>query len=139
MLRWGIHLGPRHFTEVSPREHRFAFENLKVLLEQYLKNGQYTIVIEGLFTYGDDESDQGDVVSLRRLAGMFGYECKSIVLKADRAVLDARNAERQQPVPSDEFDTLFSNVYEYIDESEIVVDTTDKSVEDTLEELKMYI
>lgn len=139
MLRWGIHLGPRNITDVTSSEHRFAFENLRLLLEQYLKRGQHTIVIEGLFTYDDTESDQGDVESLRYLAEKYGYECKSIVLTADRSALEERNAKRKQSVPDDEFETLFSNIYKKIDLSEITVDTTHKTVEETLEDLKEYI
>ena len=132
MLRWDIPQMDRHFTAVPLQEHRFAFENLRVLFEQYLKHGAYKIVIEGLFTWDDPESDQGDVKTLIELAERYGASCKSIVLKATRAQLLTRNAKRSQQVPIDELDTLHRNVYRTIDTSELVVDTTVMSVDETL-------
>lgn len=136
MLRWDIHRLDRHFTEVSSDEHRFAFENLVVLLEQYLKKGTYNIVIEGLFTWNNSKSDQGDVKTLIDLAGRYDVSCKSIVLKTDKEKLLERNATRLQQVPSDEFNTLYENIYETIDPSEIVIDTTSTEIDETLSRLK---
>lgn len=123
-LRWDFHSLNRHFTTVTSEEHRFAFENLRVLFEQYLKHGRYTIVIEGLFTWDDSTSDQGDIVSLKELAQRYGYDLKSFVLKADRRTLDRRNHARAQQVPQDEFEVLYHNIYKKIDQSEIVINTT---------------
>lgn len=139
MLRWDIHRLDRHFTEVSSEEHRFAFENLVMLFEQYLKKGTYNIVIEGLFTWNNPESDQGDVKTLIELAERYNMSCKSIVLKADKEKLLERNAARPQQVPDDEFNTLHDNIYGTIDPSEIVIDTTNEDVDETLSRLKTEI
>jgi len=139
MLRWDIHRLDRHFTEVTPDEHRFAFENLVVLFEQYLKKGTYYIVIEGLFTWNNSESDQGDVKTLIELAERYNVSCKSIVLKADKEKLLERNAARPQQVPNDEFNTLYDSIYGIIDPSEIVIDTTTADVDKTLSHLRTEI
>jgi predicted kinase len=136
MLRWDVHKMDRHFTEVSSEEHRFAFENLVMLFEQYLKQNKYNIVIEGLFTWDDHTSDQGNVSSLIALAKRYKTDCTSIVLKADKDKLLARNKERAQQVPMDEFNTLYNNIYKTIDPSEIIVDTTTDNSMDTLLHLK---
>lgn len=135
-LRWGFHLIGRSVSDVSDAEHFFANQNMALLYERYLKNGSYTIVVEGLFTWDDMSSSQGSAKQLVYMARNYGYTAKSIVLKADKAELLKRNDGRQYSVPRDEFDMLYDNIYRTVNDSEIVIDSTRQSAQETLEVLK---
>lgn len=138
-LRWGFHLIGRSVNEVTPEEHRMANENTVLLYERYLKSGKYTVVVEGLFTWDDGSSDAGNVKQLLDLAATYGYEAKSIVLRADKGQLLERNNERPYSVPLEEFEELYQGVYGKIDESEEVIDSTGKNVEATMAELSSRV
>jgi predicted kinase len=99
----------------------------------------YTVVIEGLYTWDDEASSQGSAKRLAELARQYGFEVKSIVLKAGKEKLLARNAAREYSVPLDEFNMLYSNVYDVINDSEIVIDSTDQTPEETVALLKSVI
>jgi predicted kinase len=133
-----FHLIGRTVSEVSDDEHVFANRNTEMLYEQYLKNGTYTVVIEGLYTW-DDASSQGSAKRLVELARQYGFEVKNIVLKADKEKLLARNAAREYSVPLDEFNMLYDGVYDAIDDGEIVIDSTDQTPEETITQLKSVI
>jgi predicted kinase len=135
-FRWGVHLIGRNVPDVKDQEHALAHRNTVLIYEQYLRDGQYNIVLEGLFTWDNATSSQGNVRELIELAKRYGYPCQSIVLKADKAELLRRNAKRQYSVPQDEFDTLYANVYNRVDSSELVIDSTNQKVDETLRRLK---
>ncbi len=138
-MRWGIHLIGRNITDVSAEEHRLANRNTTMLYEQYLKTGRYTIVLEGLFTWDDTESSEGNVRELADLAGQYDYDVTSIVLRASKEVLSQRNTDREYSVPAAEFDALYDAVYDTIDESELVIDSTDDTVEQTVGKLRQAL
>jgi len=50
-FRWGFHLRNRTVPDIADDEHQLAYENYLAVLENYLKNGTYTIVTEGLFSW----------------------------------------------------------------------------------------
>lgn len=136
-LRWGFHLIGRSVEEIGSDEHKLAFENTKLIYEQYLKSGKYAVVIEGLFTWNDAASDQGSATELLELAQRYGFVAKSIVLIADKATLQKRNFERPSyTTPNEEFDVLYNNIYGIIDESELVIDSMNQSPEETLTQLR---
>lgn len=139
IFRWGFHLVGRKVSDVSESEHLFAYKNMMLLYEQYLKNGNYSIVIEGLFTWDDTSSSQGSVKQLIAMAKTHGFDVKSIVLKADKEELLRRNSERQYAVPPDEFEMLYDTIYRVVDASETVVDSTGQTIEETLTELKRLV
>jgi predicted kinase len=139
VLRWGFHLIGRTVPEITDGEHRFANDNVTLLYEQYLKAGIYNIVIEGLFTWDNENSSQGSAKQLIKLAHGYGTNIRSIVLRADKDVLLARNAARKYAVPLDEFTMLYDNVYQTVDESERVIDSTGQTPVETLTELKSLI
>ena len=132
VLRWDFHLIGRTVAEVSDDEHIFANQNTKLLYEQYLKQGGYTIVVEGLFTWDDAESSQGSAKEFADLAERYGYTVKCIVLKAAKEELLARNAARTYSVPADEFETLYANIYKTIAPKEIVIDSTGQTPKQTV-------
>jgi len=135
-LRWGFHLIGRHVTDISDDEHALANKNAEILYEQYLKSGNYTIVLEGLFTWDNEKSSQGNAKHLVELAHDYGFDARSIVLKADKEELLARNGTRQYEVPSKEFEMLHDGVYKTVDASEIVVDSTGQTPDETIRVLK---
>jgi len=135
-LRWGFHLIGRNISDVTPEEHRMAYENTVLLYERYLKSGKYTVVLEGLFTWSDKNSNEGNAKELLELAAKNGFEAISIVLTAEKQQLLERNNNREHSVPPGEFEELYHGVYDEIDEKEIVIDSTMKSINETLAELK---
>lgn len=139
-LRWGIHLIGREVTDITSEEHRMAYENTLALYERYLKVGRYTIVVEGLFTWDNEQSDQGAAKTFLELARANGFEATSIVLAAEKAVLARRNVERQSyTTPPEEFDALYESIYSTIDSSELVIDSTNETSEQTLARLMQFI
>lgn len=139
ILRWGFHLIGRSVPEVADGEHIFANQNAMILFERYLQSGKYTIVIEGLYTWADENSSQGSAKKLVALARKYGYEAKSIVLRASKEELLQRNQARQYSVPLDEFTVLYDNVYANVNSDEIVLDSTGQTPEETLEALKALV
>lgn len=135
-LRWGFHLIARNVQDVQDEEHLFAYQNTLVIFEQYLTNGHYSIVLEGLFTWDDTASSQGNVKELTELASRYGYAVQSVVLQADKDELLKRNAERPYSVPQEEFDLLYGNIYKTIDNSELIIDSTGQRLAATMELLK---
>jgi hypothetical protein len=107
------------------------------MFDRYLRSGKYTIVVEGLFSWDNDSSNEGSVRHFKELAKKYGFDITSIVLRADREVLMKRNCERPTyTTPDDEFNALYDNVYSKIDESEIAIDSTHQTAEQTLDELR---
>ena len=138
-LRWGFHLVGRNIPDITDQEHAFAHRNTVLLYERYLQNGSYDIVLEGLFTYDDTSSSQGNVIELKALAKQYDFRFISIVLKADKEALLQRNAARTYSVPKDEFNALFDSVYGTIGSTELVIDSTSQTVEETLAALQAEI
>ena len=138
-FRWGVHLIGRDVPDVSDVEHEFAHQNTLLIYEQYLSNGGYTIVIEGLFTWDNPASSQGSAKELMTLAERYNHPCKSLVLRASKEELLARNLARSYAVPIEEFNTLHDNVYKTIGPEEIIVDSSQQDVVHTLDKLKMVL
>lgn len=131
-FRWGIHTFGREIADISDEEHALAYRVTVAAYEEYLRKGMHTVVIEGLFTYDDVASSQGNVHELRSLAESHGYTFTSIVLRAAKEELMARNSNRDYAVPDDEFEVLCTGVYDKIGADEIVIDSTQTAVKDTL-------
>jgi predicted kinase len=139
VLRWDFHLIGRAVVDVTDEEHVFANQNTELLFEQYLKNGSYTIVVEGLYTWDNEASSQGSAKTLLNLAKQYGCNAHSIVLRASKEELLKRNAARPYAVPLEEFTMLYDNIYQTIDESETVIDSTGQTVQETLESLRSLL
>jgi predicted kinase len=134
-FRWGLHLIGRSIPEVTDEEHRLAHRNAVLIYEQYLKSGSYTIVFEGLLTYDNPESSQGSVRELADLAERYGFAFQSVVLTAEKSELFKRNAQRQYSVPAEEFEQLYSDVYDTIGADELVIDTTGLGEQESIDKL----
>jgi predicted kinase len=139
IFRWRFHLIGRGISDVKSDEHLFAYKNMVLIYEEYLKNGNYAIILEGLFTWDDETSSQGCAKNLLELANKYGYDTKSIVFAADKSVLIKRNSEREYSVPSEEFNELYNNIYKSIGPDEIVIDSTNQTVDETLQALKILV
>ena len=134
-FRWGLHLIGRSVPEITDEEHQLAHRNAILIYEQYLKSGHYTIVFEGLLTYDNLESSQGNVRELAALAEQYGFIFQSVVLTAEKSELLKRNAQRQYSVPAEEFERLYGNVYGKIGSDELVIDATDLSEQESIDKL----
>jgi predicted kinase len=71
------------------------------------------------------------------LAAHYGFTARSIVLRADKDELLRRNAARPYTVPNDEFEQLYESVYNTVDPSELVIDSTGQNAEQTLASLRV--
>lgn len=132
--RWGVHLIGREPKDVDPGEHVLADELYLHTLEEYLKADRYNVVVEGSFGWGQPDYFT-DVQRLKALADKYGYAVQSIVLKADKEILAARNEKRKYTVPAKEFDRIYELVYGTIDPSEHVIDSSDLQIKPTLTKL----
>jgi len=139
VFRWNFHLIGRSVPEITNDDHILANKNAEMVFEQYLKNGKYTIVIEGLYTWNDEHSAQGSAHMLTELAKKYGFRVVNVFLQADKEVLLTRNEYRTYSVPLAEFNTLYDNIYKSIDRSEIIIDSTNMSIEATIDALATII
>lgn len=135
IFRWGIHTYGREIADISDVEHTLAYRVTVAAYEEYLRKGMHTVVVEGLFTYDDVDSSQGNTQELRTLAEQYGYRFTSIVLQATKNKLLERNRSREYSVPLDEFGQLYSGVYGKIGVEEVVVDSTEMTVQETVMEV----
>lgn len=130
-FRWGFHLKNRTVPDITEDEHQLAYENYLSVLENYLKNGTYTIVTEGLFSW-DTPGPHGNMQDILKLCEQ--YECKAypILLYAEKQVLWERNVKRPYAVPEEEFNTLYDFVMQKRSDKEIAINVGELSVEETV-------
>ncbi len=134
--RWGIHLVGRSIPDIEKEEHYFADKIMLHTLEEYLKTDKYTVIIEGSFAWDNPSVTHLTVKDFITLADKYNHSWTSIILKADKKVLQKRNNARKYTVPKDEFNTLYNALYETIDSQEIIIDSTDLTEEDTIAVIK---
>jgi predicted kinase len=138
-MRWNFHRSGRNSDDVEEWEHAFASRNLEVLLEEYLKLGRYSIVVEGLFTYEDDESSLGSVARIKRVALSHGFSTVCILLTASENILRQRNSMRKHVVPVQEFDFLYSSIDSIRGADEIVIDTSEQTIDESVSALRSIL
>ncbi len=137
-LRWGFHLINRDVHDIEEEEHHLSYQNFLSLLENYCKNGQYTIVIEGLFSW-DVPSAHGNMQDILSILNQYQYENKLFYLQADYETLWERNTKRDYQVPLEEFNKLHHHVTQKVSDSEIVIDVQNRTVEECIKELGNHI
>jgi predicted kinase len=137
-LRWGFHLINRDIHEIEDEEHQLSYQNFLSLLENYCRNGKYTIVVEGLFSW-DVPSPHGNIQDILSLLDHYQYEAKLLYLQADYDTLWERNTKRDYQVPKEEFDSLHNHVTQKIGDSEIIIDVQNNTIEECLEILEKHI
>ena len=130
-FRWGFHLVNRAIPDITPEEHQLAYENYLAVLENYLKNGSYTIVTEGLFSW-DKAGPHGNMQDILTLSERYGYKAHPILLHSDKEVLWERNLQRPYAVPEAEFNELYDWVMQQRPEEETAVDVGALSVDDVI-------
>lgn len=108
------------------------------MLENYLKDGSYTVVAEGLFSWSSP-GPHGNMQDLLSLSSRYDFHPVPILLYADKDILWQRNQEREYAVPEDEFDDLLSYVMDEKSNDEIQIDVGDNNVSDIIKFLKKYI
>lgn len=137
-FRWGIHLINRTVADVTSQEHELAYRNYLSVLENYLRDGSYTIVTEGLFSWSTP-SAHGNMQDILTLGEEYGFQCTPILLFADYEVLWERNLKREYPVPQDEFNQLHQHVMQEQSEDEIKINVGSLSIDKSLELLKCQL
>lgn len=130
-FRWEFHSHVRAISDVTNDEHQFAYENFLLILERYCKKGDYTIVIEGLFSW-NTPSPHGNMQDILKILKKYGFTYESFVLSADRDTLWERNSKRDYVVPHEEFDELYDTVMQATGDEEQLIDVTAQSPEETV-------
>lgn len=137
-FRWGIHLIGRTVPDVGEDEHILAYQNLLAVLNNYLANGTYTIVLEGLFSW-DTPGPHGNMQDVLSLASRHRYAAYPILLTAPYEVLWERNTERAYAVPEEEFKELYGYVMHTVGPDEIRVPVDRQTVEESVAQLLAFI
>ncbi len=137
-FRWGFHLGHRKILDITEDEHEFAYKNYLSILENYLKNGTYTIVTEGLFSCVKS-GPHGSMKDILELCEKYNYEYHAFLLCADYEILWDRNLKREYSVPEDEFKMLYDYVMEGEMNNEIKIDVGNNSVEGSVKKIREFI
>lgn len=137
-FRWGFHLYNRQVKDVTPDEHKFAYENFLMMLENYCRNGGYNLVIEGLFSW-EKRGAHGNMQDIIEILERYRFDYKAFYLSADYKTLWERNIKRKHIVPEEEFMTLFNYVGESDATKEIILDVEKNSPEQILALLKRHL
>ena len=133
-FRWGFHLNNRTVPNVTPNEHQLAYQNYLSVLENYLRDGSYIIVTEGLFSWSTPSS-HGNMQDILTMCLKYGYTPHPILLYADKETLWDRNAKRKYSVPRQEFDELYDFVMREKSDSETSIDVGKSTIDETLTSL----
>jgi len=133
-FRWGFHLLNRTIPEISNEEHGLAYKNYLAVLENYLADGSYTIVTEGLFSW-NSEGPHGNMQDIITLCEKYDQPYQAILLFADKKILEERNRQRKYSVPEEEFDELYDFVMQERSDTEIALDVGTLSVDESVHTL----
>lgn len=134
-FRWGFHLINRVVSEVTEKEHQLAYDNYLAVLENYLRDGTYTIVTEGLFSWAAP-SPHGCMQDILELCKQYGYHVYPVLLSANYQTLWERNLAREYSVPEAEFKLLYEHVMQEWSAEEVVIDVGVNTVAQTVNRLK---
>lgn len=133
-FRWEFHLLNRSISDITEDEHQLAYDNYLSVLENYLKDGSYTIVTEGLFSWGTSGA-HGNMKDILSLVDRYEYDAKPVLLYADFEKLWERNLAREYSVPEDEFRELYDYAMKETSDTETKINVGIKSVEESVSEL----
>lgn len=136
-FRWGFHRVNRSVFEVTEEEHALAYKNYLAMLENYLADGNYTIVTEGLFS-SNTPSPHGNLEDVMSLVAKYDYEPVPILLYAPYDVLWDRNQKREYSVPEEEFKQLYDHVMQAESLEEHKIDVAQTSVDEAVAQLLQY-
>jgi predicted kinase len=137
-FRWGFHFINRTVPEVTDDEHALAYKNHLDVLKNYLEDGSYTIVTEGVFSW-NTHGPHGCVQDILDLAKKFDFEAHPVFLSANYEILWERNRKRKYVVPEEEFKMLYDYVTSEQSDKELKIDVTTNSVESSVEILTKYL
>jgi tRNA uridine 5-carbamoylmethylation protein Kti12 len=137
-FRWGFHLNNRKIEDITEDEHKLAYDNFLSVLENYCKNGNYNLVIEGLFSW-KEHGVNGNMDDIVGILEKYNFDYTTFFLKADLNTLWERNSNRKHIVPADEFRGLYDYVGVFEVGKETLVDVNKNSLNETLAFLKKYL
>ncbi len=137
-FRWGFHLTNRDISEVTGDEHLFAYNNFLLMLESYCMNGDYTLVIEGLFSWVENGA-HGNMNDIKSILEKCDFQYEFFYLQAKYETLWGRNNDRKYSVPKKEFDSLFKSVGKGEKQRETIIDVDNKTIKEALQELEKHL
>ena len=137
-FRWGFHLWNRNVSDVTEDEHAFAYQHFLSSLELYCKNGSYTLVVEGLFSW-DTPGPHGNMRDILAIFKKYNVEHKIFLLYADYDTLWSRNQKRNYAVPEAEFRQLYDYVMQKKSEEEIQIEVLKQSVSEIVDFLSLKV
>jgi predicted kinase len=130
-FRWGFHLVNRTVSDISDAEHLFAYKNYLSVLENYLENGTYTIVTEGLFSW-KTHGPHGCMQDILKLCQKYNFNTYPVLLYGDYETLWERNCKREYSVPEEEFKMLYSYVNSEQSPDEIKIDVSINNIDSSV-------
>jgi len=133
-FRWGFHLVNRSVPDIVDEEHQLAYKNYLSVLENYLSDGSYTIVTEGLFST-DTPSPHGNLQDVLSLCRTYNFNTSTVLLSADYDTLWDRNQQREYSVPEEEFIMLYKHVMDGDSNDDLILDVQKNSVSESVSTL----
>jgi tRNA uridine 5-carbamoylmethylation protein Kti12 len=133
-FRWEFHWLNRNVSEITDTEHILAYQNYISVLENYLRDGSYTIVTQGSFSWSVP-GPNGNIQDILCLCKKYNQKHYPILLHAKKEVLWERNVQREYAVPREEFEELYHFVMQERSDVEIAIDVGENSVENVVQKL----
>jgi chloramphenicol 3-O-phosphotransferase len=122
---------------VAEDEHRLAYTNFLSVLENYCRNGGYTMALEGLFSW-DRPSAHGNMQDIVECLSRYNFQTRLVRLEAPLEVLWSRNTQRDYVVPRHEFEELYWNVMEKSGEVEQKIDVSQTTPEEVVNQIRKW-
>lgn len=133
-FRWGFHTENREVKDITEDEHQFAYNNFLLMLEAYCKNGDYDLVIEGLFSW-NEHGPHGNMQDIIKIIRKYRFDHRVFFLSANLETLWERNLSREYSVPREEFKQLYDYVGKHQEKKEILIDVDNKTPEEAVSDI----
>ena len=86
-----------------------------------MQDGDYTIVVEGLFSW-DTPSAHGNMQDIVHILKKYEFDYTLFLLSGDYETLWTRNTKRDHVVPESEFRSLYDHVMQKTSDDEVHLD-----------------
>jgi predicted kinase len=113
-----------------------VMENTKRILDNYLKNG-YDVILEGTLS-NRKEDGKLYIMDFLKLAKKYNVPTKEFFFEADLCELEKREKIRKK-IPIKRLKEFYERTHQTKRKEEIVIDTSKKSLNQVLKEVKKYL